>query len=651
MTPETNWMMNALSQWLRAPAESVPCSLDLDPDRLGEILEKNRLLPLFQRLQMVFPAKSEWSRFRERIDLAYQRSLLQGLQQVKSGQALMDCLAAAGIQSLVVRGPFLAEDVYGDPALRMSSDVDVLVSFHDRRRAWKACRAAGYRSLDRGVPLWPFDNHRIHWRLQREGDPVVCELHWAVEPVYGVMTLDYEAFLRSPSPSSQFLLLCLHAGEHVLERFGAVPSAAEAVEQGMLFRWLDVAMFLRKYGAELDWDWLDAHARDRRAGSCLSLCLNGVRDWFGWSLPSNAEDYPARWAGLARAQESSGIRQRFEAWWERRAGRALGLETSMPDVLYYLWPQAPYFGVRGGLSLFLKRAGHAMKAGMVLTREALSYACFALAVGFRRLGRAQLAAVMTLVSLSAFAHEFNDDYGDTPAAAYPLTIGSNITGRIEIDVDEDWFSFQASASTNKEIVVAVTTGTLWNSTAGLAAPDGIVTLAYTDSVASVTSRVSWIHVGPPATYYVRVAGFASFTTGTYTLAVTEQLFRDDDHDGMPDSWEVAFFGNTNQPPSGVAGDADQDGSFNIDEFLAGTNPTNLNSRLRVTGFSATNGAHSVSWAAVPYRYYDIEASTNLAAGGWDHLGTVSNLNALGTLRYDDPATSSPIRFYRVRCVY
>jgi hypothetical protein len=262
-----------------------------------------------------------------------------------------------------------------------------------------------------------------------------------------------------------------------------------------------------------------------------------------------------------------------------------------------------------------------------------------------------LVLAYILLAVSASAHDFNDDCGDSPASAQSVTMGSNISRRIEIDVDEDWYYFQVSYSTNKEIVVTVTTGTLWNSTAGLAAPDGVVSLASTDSVASVTSTVSWIHIGPPATYFIRVAGFASFTTGTYTLAVNELPFADLDYDGMPDAWEIACFGNTNQPASGVSGDYDEDGSFNIQEFLAGTHPTNENSRLQVTGFSATNGPTTVSWTAVPYRYYDVDACTNLAGGVWDYLGSVTNLNSLGALRFDDPTEPlPPMRFYRVRCL-
>jgi hypothetical protein len=45
---------------------------------------------------------------------------------------------------------------------------------------------------------------------------------------------------------------------------------------------------------------------------------------------------------------------------------------------------------------------------------------------------------------------------------------------------------------------------------------------------------------------------------------------DSDGDGMPDAWEIQYFGNTAQPPSG---DYDGDGANNLTEFLQGRDPT------------------------------------------------------------------------------
>ncbi len=58
------------------------------------------------------------------------------------------------------------------------------------------------------------------------------------------------------------------------------------------------------------------------------------------------------------------------------------------------------------------------------------------------------------------------------------------------------------------------------------------------------------------------------------------LYIDSDGDGLPDSWELAHFGNLNQT---ATGDPDGDGVSNLQEFLDGTNPTNAASaQYRIT---------------------------------------------------------------------
>lgn len=58
------------------------------------------------------------------------------------------------------------------------------------------------------------------------------------------------------------------------------------------------------------------------------------------------------------------------------------------------------------------------------------------------------------------------------------------------------------------------------------------------------------------------------------------LYIDSDGDGLPDSWEIAHFGNLNQTASG---DPDGDGVSNLQEYLDGTDPTNAASVLyRIT---------------------------------------------------------------------
>ena len=92
--------------------------------------------------------------------------------------------------------------------------------------------------------------------------------------------------------------------------------------------------------------------------------------------------------------------------------------------------------------------------------------------------------------------------------------------------------------------------------------------------------------------------------GSYSVVITNisgsvtsapaMLWIDSDRDGLPDSWELSYFGNLTSQRGG--GDADSDGVSNLNEFLQGTNPTNSALRnLRLT--ILTDGGGSV--AAVP----------------------------------------------------
>ena len=267
--------------------------------------------------------------------------------------------------------------------------------------------------------------------------------------------------------------------------------------------------------------------------------------------------------------------------------------------------------------------------------------------GLRRAALAVLCSALPFIGAAAQAHDFGDDYGDTPASAFPLNLNSNCSGRIEIDTDQDWFSFNASPL--YKYTVTVTTGTLWNSTLAAVAPDALTGLSATDSVRVAPSRLSWIHFGPPAAYYVGVGGFAQFTTGSYSIVVSQSNITDLNGNGMDDDWEIAQFGNTNQP---AAGDFDGDGFSNLNEFLAGTSPKNPLSRLIISDETANANETSVTCQVAPYRCYRLQVSSNLTAGAWQPLGLVTNLQFTGSLVFPDTSTTvTAPRYYRILCVF
>lgn len=95
---------------------------------------------------------------------------------------------------------------------------------------------------------------------------------------------------------------------------------------------------------------------------------------------------------------------------------------------------------------------------------------------------------------------------------------------------------------------------------------------------------------------------------------------DSNFDGLPDDWQKSYFGNdlSAQPRQSISAyfDFDNDGASNLSEFLAGTDPSNSASVLKL---SITIGDNlSIQWNTVPGGSYFLEGSSNLES--WSKIG-------------------------------
>ncbi|VGO21279.1 right-handed parallel beta-helix repeat-containing protein [Pontiella sulfatireligans] len=92
-------------------------------------------------------------------------------------------------------------------------------------------------------------------------------------------------------------------------------------------------------------------------------------------------------------------------------------------------------------------------------------------------------------------------------------------------------------------------------------------------------------------------GNARIEQGASDLGVYEHRYgaqtADTDLDGLPDSWEDDYFETTNLCLSDD--DSDEDGFSNLEEYYAGTNPTNDNSFMQFTLEHGTNQVIELNW--------------------------------------------------------
>ena len=93
-------------------------------------------------------------------------------------------------------------------------------------------------------------------------------------------------------------------------------------------------------------------------------------------------------------------------------------------------------------------------------------------------------------------------------------------------------------------------------------------------------------------------------------------------------------------------DPDQDGMNNWQEWIAGTNPTNAASVLKMLAPSNSTAGVEVSWLSVPNRSYSLFLSTNLAAPDFIPLATNIPGQTNTTTYVDTNATGAGPFFYR-----
>jgi Uncharacterised nucleotidyltransferase len=196
---------------------------------------------------------------------------------------LLERFASENIAAMVVKGPVLAMQAYGDPAIRSYGDLDLLVRQRDIRRATELMITVGYQAA---VPLSAIDAGKIpgQYLFSKPDSKLLVELHNDLTLRYSPRRLPMEEFFarqvrvrldghEAPAlcVEDELVLICIHGAKHLWERLIWVADVAALVSRQSGMDWERAAGSAQAAGAE----------RMLHTGLCLAADLLNVQ------LPEN----------------------------------------------------------------------------------------------------------------------------------------------------------------------------------------------------------------------------------------------------------------------------------------------------------------------------------------------------------------------------
>jgi hypothetical protein len=152
--------------------------------------------------------------------------------------------------------------------------------------------------------------------------------------------------------------------------------------------------------------------------------------------------------------------------------------------------------------------------------------------------------------------------------------------------------------------------------------------------------------GAQNTNFVVVVQNAARPSPILSSTANLDILIDSDSDGLPDAWELASGFATNNAAN-AALDSDGDTLLNWEEYVAGTDPTNALSYLKIEELLSEPGARRITFTALSNHTYQVLYKNTLEDDGWSEL---SSFAARATNRIETAIDSSPPgvkRFYRL----
>lgn len=225
---------------------------DIDWEYLLQVARQHRVMPLlYLNLKNLYQEKVP-AEIINSLRIDYLTNAARNLLFTGKLLEILNLFKDHDILVIPLKGPVLAEFLYGDIAMRQFGDLDILVYPDDALKAKSLLIALGYR------PEINLDDKQFEYFLKTEDDltlicpesRVVVELHWELSarnasfPIY----IDFfqsrlepavfeEKKIYNFSPEDLIVYLCIHGAKHCWESLEWICGVAELAQSNPSLNW------------------------------------------------------------------------------------------------------------------------------------------------------------------------------------------------------------------------------------------------------------------------------------------------------------------------------------------------------------------------------------------------------------------------------
>ncbi|NEW07137.1 nucleotidyltransferase family protein [Paenibacillus sp. SYP-B3998] len=254
---ELKWLLSLL-HIDKQDSESQTAPSNMDWDYFLKVVKHHRVYPLVYSILKNADQDLIPDNVLHKLRSDYNRNTFHMLHLSSEMESVCKSLRNHQVLSLMLKGPVLSQELYGDLSLRTSKDLDILVPMEDVEKAEQILMDLGYEvnhEFPRILGDWKWRFHHISFFHAQKR--IQLELHWRLNPEMGMEPKFHELWDRSRVSTitkypvhflgneDLFLYLVSHGARHAWFRLRWLVDIDKIVHKGL--DWTTLRELLQVY--------------------------------------------------------------------------------------------------------------------------------------------------------------------------------------------------------------------------------------------------------------------------------------------------------------------------------------------------------------------------------------------------------------------